>query len=148
MIFDDALKMDSSYADLKTLKLSYKQNFFSFEFAALNYDHPEKNKYACQLIGFDKKMVELGTNRVINYTNVPHGNYTLKVIASNNDGVWNETGYELEIVITPPFWVTWWFRTIVALHFLEQYFFSSNFAKTGSKKSRFVKQRSINRSQK
>ena len=115
MIFDEELKMDSSFTDLKTLKLSYKQNFFSFEFAALNYDHPEKNQYDYQLIDFDKKVVHNGTNRVISYTNVPPGNYTLKVTASNNDGVWNKTGFELELIIIPPFWATWWFKTIVAL---------------------------------
>ena len=121
-IFDKELEMDSSYSDLRSLKLSYKQNFFSFEFAALNYDHPEENQYACQLIGFDKKIVALGTNRVINYTNVPPGNYTLKVIASNNDGVWNETGFEVKIVIIPPFWATWWFKAIVVLVFLGAVF--------------------------
>ena len=121
-IFDQPLKTDSSYSFLKSLRLSYKQDFFSFEFAALNYDHPEKNQYACQLIGFDKKVIQLGTNRVISYTNVPHGNYTLKVTASNNDGIWNETGYELKLVIIPPFWVTWWFRTIVIAVFLGAVF--------------------------
>jgi ligand-binding sensor domain-containing protein len=115
MIFDEALKMDSAYEDLRSLKLSYKQNFFSFEFAALNYDHPEKNQYKYQLIGFDKKVVHNGTNRVISYTNVPPGNYTLKVTASNNDDQWNEAGFELELVIIPPFWATWWFKTIVVL---------------------------------
>ena len=115
MIFDEALKMDSSYANMKTLKLSYKQNFFSLEFAALNYDHPEKNQYKYQLIDFDKKEVYNGTNRVISYTNVPPGIYTLKVRASNNDGVWNEAGFELKLIIIPPFWATWWFKTIVVL---------------------------------
>jgi streptogramin lyase len=114
-IFDLPLSTDSSYLDLKSLRLSYKQNFFSFEFAALNYDHPEKNRYAYQLIGFDKKMIGLGMNRLISYTNVPPGNYRLKVIASNNDGIWNETGYELALVINPPFWATWWFRTIAVI---------------------------------
>jgi ligand-binding sensor domain-containing protein len=114
-IFDEELKMDSSFTDLKTLKLSYKQNFFSLEFAALNYDHPEKNQYDYQLIDFDKKVVRNGTNRVISYTNVPPGNYTLKVRASNNDGVWNEAGFELKLIIIPPFWATWWFKTIVVL---------------------------------
>ena len=122
MIFDEELKMPNSFTNLKSLKLSYKQNFFSFEFAALNYDHPEKNQYKYQLIGFDKKVVHNGTNRIFSYTNVPHGTYTLKVTASNNDEVWNETGYELQIVITPPFWVTWWFRTIVITVFLGAIF--------------------------
>lgn len=121
-IFDKELEMDSSYADLKSLRLSYKQNFFSLEFAALSYDHPEENQYACQLIGFDKKIVQLGTSRVINYTNVPPGNYTLKVIASNNDGVWNKTGFELKITIIPPFWATWWFKAIVVLVFIAAVF--------------------------
>src|SRR4030095_13221891 len=117
-IFDQPFKMAGSYANLKSLRLSYKQNFFSFEFAALNYDHPEKNQYACQLIPFDKKMVQLGTGDTISYTNVPPDNYKLKVMASNNDGVWNAVGYELDIIVTPPFWATWWFRTIVIISFL------------------------------
>jgi ligand-binding sensor domain-containing protein len=122
-IFDQPLNIDSSYSDLKSLHLSYKQNFFSFEFAALNYDHPEKNQYACQLIDFDKQMVKLGTNHIISYTNVPPGNYKFKIIASNNDGVWNEAGYELELVITPPFWATWWFRSIALVVFIGTVFF-------------------------
>jgi ligand-binding sensor domain-containing protein len=122
MIFGQLLKIDSSYTNLKSLRLSYKQNFFSFEFAALNYDHPEKNQYKYQLVGFDEKMVDLGTNRIISYTNVPPDNYTLKVIASNNDGVWNYKGFELKIFITPPFWATWWFKTIVVIAFIGAVF--------------------------
>lgn len=121
-IFDQPLARDSSYAYLKTLRLSYKQNFFSFEFAALNYDHPEKNRYACQLIGFDKRLVQLGTNRVVSYTNVPPGHYRLKVMASNNDGVWNEAGYELALIIAPPFWATTWFRLLVIASFIGAVF--------------------------
>ncbi len=117
-IRDQPLKMDSSYSKLKLLRLSHKQNFFSFEFAALNYDHPEKNRYTCQLVGFDKKMVELGTNNTISYTNVPPANYKLIVKGSNNDGAWNEAGYELDLIITPPFWATWWFRTIMIALFV------------------------------
>jgi ligand-binding sensor domain-containing protein len=115
MIFGEELKIDSSFTDLKSLKLSYKQNFFSFEFAALNYDHPEKNQYDYQLINFDKRVVSNGTNRAFSYTNVPPGNYTLKVTASNNDDQWNTTGFELELIIIPPFWATWWFKTIAVL---------------------------------
>ena len=144
MIFDKELEMDSSYAVLKSLKLSYKQNFFSLEFAALNYDHPEKNQYAYQLIGFDKKIVQLGTNRVINYTNVPHGTYTLKVTASNNDGVWNVTGFELKIVIIPPFWATWWFKTIVVLVFIGAVFLFFKLRENRIKKEQ-IRQTAINK---
>jgi streptogramin lyase len=115
LIFDEELKIDSSFTHLKSLKLSYKQNFFSFEFAALNYDHPEKNQYEYQLINFDKKVVRNGTNRAFSYTNVPPDNYTLKVTVSNNDDQWNKAGFELELIIIPPFWATWWFKIIVVL---------------------------------
>ncbi|HYV94113.1 MAG TPA: two-component regulator propeller domain-containing protein [Chitinophagales bacterium] len=112
-VFDEEKNIDSILSDNKAIQLSYKQNFFTFEFAALSFDHPEKNQYACELVGFDKKMNQLGANRFASYTNVPPGTYTLKVMASNNDSVWNETAYEMQLIITPPFWQTWWFRTLV-----------------------------------
>ena len=62
-----------------------------------------------------KKWCSNGTNRVFSYTNVPPGNYTLKVTASNNDEVWNKAGFELELIIIPPFWATWWFKTIAVI---------------------------------
>ncbi len=108
-IFDEYLNQDSLIFSNKPLHVSYAQNFFTFEFAALNYDHPEKNQYACQLEGFDKKKIFLGKSRTISYTNVPPGNYTLKVMASNNDGVWNYKGLSWKVIISPPFWRTWWF---------------------------------------
>ncbi|HEY1869904.1 MAG TPA: two-component regulator propeller domain-containing protein, partial [Chitinophagaceae bacterium] len=112
-IFDHYLNEDSTLFYHKPLHLSYNENFFTFEFAALNYDHPEKNQYACQLKGFDKKMISLDNSRTVSYTNVPPGNYTLRVLASNNDGVWNKTGIELGVIITPPFWRAWWFELTV-----------------------------------
>jgi len=143
-IFDQPLKMDSSLSNLKSLRLSYKQNFFSFEFAALNYDHPEKNQYACQLIPFDKKIVRLGNNHSISYTNVPPGNYTLKVYASNNDGVWNKAGYDLKLTIVPPFWSTMWFRTIVIAALLGAVFLFFKWRESRIKKEQ-LRQTAINK---
>ncbi|HEX3168758.1 MAG TPA: histidine kinase, partial [Chitinophagaceae bacterium] len=144
MIFDEELKMDSSFTDLKSLKLSYKQNFFSFEFAALNYDHPEKNKYEYQLINFDKKVVSNGTNRVFSYTNVPPGRYTLKVTASNNDDQWNKAGFEMELIIIPPFWATWWFKTIVVLVLVGSVLLFFKLRENGIKREQ-VRQTAINK---
>jgi ligand-binding sensor domain-containing protein/two-component sensor histidine kinase len=143
-IFDEPLSIDGSYSSLRTLRLSYKQNFFSFEFASLNYDHPEKNQYACQLVGFDKRMIQLGTNHTVSYTNVPPGNYTLKVKASNNDGVWNEAGYELNLIIVPPFWGTWWFRTIMIAIFIGAVFLFFKLRENKIRKKQ-VHQTAINR---
>jgi ligand-binding sensor domain-containing protein/signal transduction histidine kinase len=90
--------------------LSYDQNFFSFEFSALNFILPEKNQYAYQMEGFDKDWIYSGTRRYASYTNLDPGTYTFRVKGSNNDGVWNEQGISIKVVINPPWWLTWWFR--------------------------------------
>lgn len=99
----------------ETILLSYRDNFISFEFAALDYNAPSKNEYAYQLEGVDKDWVTAGTRRYASYTNLRGGDYTFRVKASNNDGVWNTTGTSIHIHITPPFWQTWWFIGIVCL---------------------------------
>ena len=98
----------------KEVFLNYAQNTFSFTFAALNYIHPEKNKYAYKLEGFDKDWIYTdASKRFASYTNLDPGEYTFKVKASNNDGLWNETPTELRITIQPPFWQTLWFKILV-----------------------------------
>ena len=94
------------------IQLSYQQDFISFDFAALDYNKPEKNQYAYKLEGFDQDWIEAGTRPYASYTNVPGGNYTFRVKASNGDGVWNATGVSIPIAITPPVWETWWFRVL------------------------------------
>jgi signal transduction histidine kinase/ligand-binding sensor domain-containing protein len=97
-----------------SLALRYDQSVFSFQFAALNYDSPQKNKYAYKLEGFDRDwQFTDATRRFATYTNLDHGDYTFRVKASNNDGVWNEQGVALHIRILPPWWSTWWFRAVV-----------------------------------
>jgi signal transduction histidine kinase/ligand-binding sensor domain-containing protein len=95
---------------LETVTLHWPNNYFEFEFAALNFNHPEKNQYAYKLEKFDKDWNYVGTTRVGRYTNLPGGRYTLRVKGSNNDGVWNEQGVALQVAVIPPFWATWWFR--------------------------------------
>jgi PAS domain S-box-containing protein len=96
------------------ITLSYQQSVFSFEFAALNYRAPRKNQYAYKLEGFDEDWNYVGSDRrFATYTNLNPGTYTFRVKASNNDGVWNEEGKTVKITITPPWWKTWWFYTLV-----------------------------------
>jgi signal transduction histidine kinase/ligand-binding sensor domain-containing protein/DNA-binding response OmpR family regulator len=92
----------------KEVTLKYDENVFSFEFVALNYTHPEKNEYAYKLEGFDKKWNYVGKQRRASYTNLNPGKYTLWVRASNNDGLWNNKGQSITIIITPPWYRTWW----------------------------------------
>jgi ligand-binding sensor domain-containing protein/signal transduction histidine kinase len=99
----------------ETIQLSYRDSFISFEFAALDYNAPEKNQYAYILEGVDKDWVYAGTRRYASYTNLHGGDYIFRVKASNNDGIWNEQATTLQIHITPPFWQTWWFIGMVCL---------------------------------
>jgi len=97
------------------ITINYYQNVFSIEFAALNYINTEKNQYKCKLEGFDKDWVKLGSENEARYTNLDPGEYVFHIIASNNDGVWNEKGRTLIVEILPPWWKTWWFRLISLL---------------------------------
>jgi signal transduction histidine kinase/CheY-like chemotaxis protein/ligand-binding sensor domain-containing protein len=99
----------------KEMRLDHHQNFISFEFTALNYLEPEKNQYRYMLEGLENEWIDAGGDRKVSYTNLSPGEYVFKVVASNNDGVWNTKGTSIKIIITPPFWQTWWFRMIAAL---------------------------------
>ena len=106
-IFNEPVKVDLSGRE--PIQLSYKQDFISFEFAAFDFQAPQKNEYAYKLEGFDKDWIQAGNRRFATYTNVPGGQYVFRVKASNSDGVWNEKGVAIPIFITPPVWQTWWF---------------------------------------
>ncbi len=97
----------------RTINLPYDEDFFSFEFVALDYTFPARNQYAYMLEGFDKDWVKSGTRRYVAYTHLDPGRYVFRVKGSNNDGLWNEAGTALAIVIAPPYWMTWWFRGFI-----------------------------------
>ncbi|MCP5106096.1 MAG: histidine kinase, partial [bacterium] len=100
----------------REITLDYRDYIFALEFSALNYRQPEKNQFAYKLEGFDKDWIKTDyKNRRATYTNVPHGDYIFRVKASNDDGVWNHRGTSIKITILPPFWKTWWFRSLVLL---------------------------------
>ena len=95
------------------IELGYQDNFLSFDFAALDYHNPEKNRYAYKMEGVDKDWVYAGTRRHADYPNLRPDDYVFHVKGSNNDGVWNEEGASVSITIRPPFWGTWWFRGLL-----------------------------------
>ena len=97
-------------SEAKHITLPYKSSVFSFLFASLNYTDPVKKKYAYLLEGFDKNWNFVGTDRSATYTNLDPGNYTFKLRGLNNDGEWSDKVLSLSLSITPPFWMTWWFR--------------------------------------
>ncbi len=102
--------LKASLSQTDHIELKYHENVLSFEFSALDYVLPERNKYAYKLEGFeDDWNYTTSDRRYATYTNLNPGEYILYVKASNNDGVWNNKGVKLIIVIRPPFWKTWWF---------------------------------------
>jgi ligand-binding sensor domain-containing protein/signal transduction histidine kinase len=107
------LKKAIPYVD--SLTLSYRDNVFSFEFAALSYANSQKNRYRYKLEGLEPRWNEVDSKqRLATYTNLDPGKYVFRVQGSNSDGVWNEEVVSLPIVITPPWWKTNWFRSTCA----------------------------------
>ncbi len=106
------LLFESFVADAKSIELKHDQNDITFEFAALSYLHAEDNRYKYRLEGYDQEWTDCGTQREAKYTNLPPGTYHFRVMACNNDNVWNEEGADLEVVILPPWWATWWARLL------------------------------------
>ena len=90
------------------IRLTYRDSVIGFEFAALDFTAPERNQYRYRLEGFDDAWNEVGDQRRVTYTNLASGEYTLRVQAANNDGLWNEEGLALALVVGAPPWRTWW----------------------------------------
>jgi ligand-binding sensor domain-containing protein len=114
-IFDKPWNDTLDINQQKEISLNYDQNFISVEFSALNFINPQQNKYAYKLDGVDKDWVYCGSRQFVSYANLKDGSYTLHIKASNNDGVWNEKGFSLQINIAAPFWQTWWFYLLLIL---------------------------------
>lgn len=114
-LFEKPARMDTLITSNRTLDLNYRQNFFTFEFAALNFLFPEKNRYMYKMEGLNEDWIYAGDRRYATYTNIDPGTYTFRVKACNNDGVWNDEGISILITIRPPFYSTWWFRTLAAV---------------------------------
>ena len=112
---DKKLKFNGFISELKELNLSYNENDLRFDYVGLHYGDPSKNRYKYMLEGFDDDWVDAGTQRNATYTNLDAGEYVFRVKACNCDGVWNEEGASLKIIIPPPFWATWWAYTLYVL---------------------------------
>ena len=97
----------------KEIRLAYTENFISFEFAALSYVNPKENQYAYRMEGLDKDWVYSGARRYAGYPHLEPGEYVFRVKGSNNDGVWNEEGASIAVIITPPWWKTTWFTVLL-----------------------------------
>ncbi len=93
----------------RAITLPYQRASLAVEFAGIHFARPEQNSYAYKLEGYDDDWIYTDSSRrIASYTSLPFGSYTLRVRASNSDGVWNDVGASLSITILTPFWRTWW----------------------------------------
>ncbi|GJG85477.1 hypothetical protein tb265_06580 [Gemmatimonadetes bacterium T265] len=100
--------------DTDEVVLGHTQDAPGFEFAALDYTAPDKQRFRYRLEGYDAAWRDGGNAGAAAYTNLSPGRYTFRVTASNGDGVWNDAGASVRVVVTPPWWGTWWFRLLAA----------------------------------
>jgi signal transduction histidine kinase/ligand-binding sensor domain-containing protein len=110
---NDPSPLTKNITETKTVTLPYKDDVFTFEFASLNYTNTEKKQYAYMLEGFDKDWNEVGTTRMATYTHLDPGTYRFKVKGFNNEGEWSKNIATILVIITPPYWLTWWFKLAI-----------------------------------
>jgi signal transduction histidine kinase/CheY-like chemotaxis protein/ligand-binding sensor domain-containing protein len=124
------------------VKLSYEHSVFSIQFASLNYASPQRRHYSYMLEGFDKEWNILTEAHAATYTNLDPGVYTFKVKGLNSEGAWTNKIAALKISIIPPFWQTWWFRTLIAFMILAGilYFYRVRIYLIEKKKNELEKQ--------
>ncbi|WP_166461169.1 hybrid sensor histidine kinase/response regulator [Flavicella sediminum] len=135
----------NSIDNIQEIKLKHDQNDFSINFTALSYSQANKNQYAYQLVGFDKNWNYVENKKEANYTNLDEGTYLFKVKASNSDGLWNEKGKSISIIILPAPWKTWWAYSIYIFVCLLISYFIRSFALTRIKEKNELKQEKLDK---
>ncbi len=113
-VFDDLRPIQNIPGDRDSIKLSYKENFFSFEFSAIAYNLPKRVRYECKLEGFDEQWYDGTVRKFKSYTNVPGGEYIFKVRATSNEGVSADPA-EVYLFISTVWWKTSWFWLVALL---------------------------------
>lgn len=97
-----------SLSQLSVIELPYDKNYIRFEFAALLYNQPQRTRYRYQLKGVDNGWIENNYSNIASYSALPPGNYTFRINATDDNGLWSSTIKEIKLIIKPPFWATWW----------------------------------------
>lgn len=112
------VRLPQDISETAETRITFRDYVVSLEFAALDFTAPAKNRYAYKLEGFDSDWVDPGMSRRATYTNLPPGRYLFRVKGSNSDGVWNEAGASLGIVVVPPPWRSAWAYLLYGLAIL------------------------------
>lgn len=110
--------LDEETGFAKDLRVPFDKNHFTFYFTGISHTNPQKVRYKFMLENFDQDWSPVTDARSITYSNLPPGTFTFKVIACNDSGLWSSLPATFSFTITPPFWLTWWFYTLVGLVFM------------------------------
>ncbi|MEO8512019.1 MAG: two-component regulator propeller domain-containing protein [Ignavibacteria bacterium] len=124
--FSDKMSTTLDISGVNDVELSYNDNIISFEFASFDYYSPKKNSFSYMLEGFEKEWKNSGHISKALYTNLDPGKYTFRVKGTNSDGIWSNKEAFITLTITPPFWKTWWFYSLVLLTIAGIVFFISS----------------------
>jgi len=114
-VWVDGRRMAEDKTGASPLRIPPGHNRFEFQYTGLSFVAPEKVCFKYRLEGLETEWVDAGTRRNASYSHIPPGDYTFRVIACNNDEVWNETGAALAFTVLPQFWQTLWFRGLAGL---------------------------------
>ncbi|MBS1911672.1 MAG: histidine kinase [Bacteroidetes bacterium] len=101
--------------DGDTVSVNYSESYLTFDFAALDYANSPANRYAYMLDGFGDAWIHCGTRHTLSFSGLDPGTYRLRIAGTNNDGLWAAHPFTLVIRVVPPFWMAWWFRSLIAL---------------------------------
>jgi ligand-binding sensor domain-containing protein/signal transduction histidine kinase len=108
-------KLEMVASSKKSLSLAPGKHLLEFRYTGLSFDTPDRVRFRYRLEGLDQNWVEAGTRRVAFYSFVPPGTYRFQVIACNGDGVWNENGASLLVMVRRHYWQSWWFIGVMSL---------------------------------
>ena len=106
-----------------SFQLRYNENTVSFRFSALDYKAPKDCRYAYRLVGLDKEWIDVGKQRIANYSNLSPGNYTFEVKSTNSDEIWNQNPAKISFSISPPWWLSLWAYSLYVLIVFGIFFF-------------------------
>ena len=95
-------------SDFTSIQLTHKDKFVTFEFSVLDFIDPQNNQYRYKLQGFDTDWIDNGIRNTATYTNLPSGDYLLRVQGSNSAGIWNREGLSIAVNVAPAPWLMWW----------------------------------------
>ena len=98
-----------------SIRLGPDNHDIEIDYTAVTFINSARARFKYRLLGLDREWVDAGTRRTAYYSSVPPGSYTFVVMAANSDGIWNPAGRSLTVVVMPPFYLTWWFLTLMAI---------------------------------